>query len=421
MDRVRTALYLDFDNVFSGLYKLDPDAAIAFGEAPGVLLDRLSTTSTIDGPRAWLVRRCYMNPNGSIPQSSPDASGSRLYFSRFRPYFTRAGFDVIDCPALTQGTKNAADIRMVLDAMDAMTGATHYDEFVIASGDSDLTPLLVRLRAADRRTTIVSPFDAAEAFTSIADLLIDGQRTLELLQDEPEADLPVDGRTPVSQEKEVAALHRKFGELVRARYEKADRPLHLGSLAQEVQGEFGPVVIESAWFGHGSFGQAVRHLDLTGLVMAQQWVWDGDRHEAPPTVTAVLHVPGQPEAVGRLCALLNLPRLPQSVWPPLYSVLSDYASSHTFSLTEATAWSRSQLAQRGVQVNRKSIGFVVQGANYGGCPLYGDPSPRADQIATAFVSNLLSRASAAQIDLSARDISGITAWLGVPALAPGPR
>ncbi len=29
---VRSALYLDFDNVFSGLFKLDPEAAIQFAE-----------------------------------------------------------------------------------------------------------------------------------------------------------------------------------------------------------------------------------------------------------------------------------------------------------------------------------------------------------------------------------------------------
>jgi uncharacterized LabA/DUF88 family protein len=40
-----------------------------------------------------------------------------------------------------------------------------YDEFVIASADSDFTPLLQRLRAADRRTTLLATFDAVEALT----------------------------------------------------------------------------------------------------------------------------------------------------------------------------------------------------------------------------------------------------------------
>src|SRR4051794_31895798 len=184
MDRVRAALYLDFDNVFTGLVKQDPDVAMQFAEDPGAWAARLATTLTVEGPRRWLLLRCYMNPAGWVPHPDPGPGAPRLYFSKFRTPFTNAGFEVIDCPRLTH-TKNAADIRMVVDALDALFDATVYDEFVIASGDSDMTPLLVRLRRADRRTTIVSPLDAAEAFTAIADQLIGSEQLFELIQGEP--------------------------------------------------------------------------------------------------------------------------------------------------------------------------------------------------------------------------------------------
>jgi hypothetical protein len=183
MATVRTALYLDFDNVFGGLLKLDPDVAVQFAENPGSWLTRLSASFTLDGPRRWLVLRCYMNPAGSVLHPDTGAGVPRLYFSRFRPFFVRAGFEVIDCPPLSY-TKNAADIRIVVDAVDALGAETAYEEFVIASGDSDMTPLLVRLRRADRRTTIMSPSDAAEAFTAVADRLVDSQQLLELVQGE---------------------------------------------------------------------------------------------------------------------------------------------------------------------------------------------------------------------------------------------
>ena len=35
MNYVRTALYLDFDNVFSGLCNLDPQVAVRFASDPG--------------------------------------------------------------------------------------------------------------------------------------------------------------------------------------------------------------------------------------------------------------------------------------------------------------------------------------------------------------------------------------------------
>ena len=84
-----------------------------------------------------------------------------------------AGFDVVDCPPLARGGKNAADIRIVIDAMTLLEHRSRFDEFVIASGDSDFTPLLQRLRTEDRRTTIVSPGFLATAYAASADRVVD--------------------------------------------------------------------------------------------------------------------------------------------------------------------------------------------------------------------------------------------------------
>src|SRR4051794_10873057 len=225
MDRVRAALYLDFDNVFTGLIRQDPDVALQFAEDPGGWVSRLAGALPVQGPRRWLVLRCYMNPAGWVPHPEASSSTPRLYFSKFRPMFTNAGFEVIDCPRLTH-TKNAADIRMVVDAIDALHEPTTYDEFVIASGDSDMTPLLVRLRRADRRTTVVSPLDAAEAFTSVADRLIGSEQLFELIQGEPvdtDEVLVVPEPTPVVEDGgEAPALdpddaRQRFTEVVQER------------------------------------------------------------------------------------------------------------------------------------------------------------------------------------------------------------
>lgn len=415
MDRARTALYLDFDNVFGGLIKLDPDAAIQFAESPGVWLTRLSTSLTVDGPRRWLVLRCYMNPAGWVPHPDPDA-GPRLYFSRFRPFFTGAGFDVIDCPRLTH-SKNAADIRMVVDAVDALGAETRYDEFVIASGDSDMTPLLVRLRAADRRTTIVSPSDAAEAFTAVADRLVNGQQVLELVQGE-EVDLDEDAASPVDSPAtgqtslglDRDAAFEKFRTIVTERYAAASGPLNLASLAQEVRRQLDGS-IDSSWFGSGGFARSVESLELPHMRLSSHLLWDDSRHEAPD-VGDTAPEPPLPTPVLRLAALLNLPRLRKEAWPPVYQVLSEYAASHHFSLTEATRWSRDRLAERGVDVSRRAVGFVTQGAAFGGCPLYRQPSPSAEEVGAAFVENLLSRADAAGITLTTEEVEAVRAWLG---------
>ncbi|BCY06852.1 NYN domain-containing protein [Actinoplanes sp. L3-i22] len=405
MARVRAALYLDFDNVFSGLIKQDPDVAIQFAKDPAAWLVRLTTSLTVDGPRRWLILRCYMNPGGWVPNPDTGATQQRLYYSQFRPFFVNAGFEVIDCPRLTH-TKNAADIRMVVDAVDAVADPVTFEEFVIASGDSDMTPLLVRLRRADRRTTIVSPSDAAEAFIAVADRLITSQELLELVQGEPvESDeapvTPVDPETPVSFE--------QFRDLVTWRYTAAGGPLNLASLAHDLRRQLGPSIDDTNWFGNGGFVRALESLSLPAAKYSNHFLWDSARHDPPESGVSTGPAP---EPVGRLSALLSLPRLAREMWPPVYQALADYAGGHHFNLTEATRWARDQLAAQGVDVSRSAIAFVTRGTAFGGAPLYRQPPPQAAEIASAFADNVLNRAEAAAIALSDEEIAEVRAWLG---------
>jgi hypothetical protein len=166
MSRTRSALFVDFDNIYLGLLDVEDRAAHVFATNPGQWLEwiekRLGVDGAVDHPhgplRSVLVRSTYLNPSR---------------FGRFRADFTRAGFSVIDCPSLTLQGKSSADIRMVLDIVDTLEHATHFDEFIIFSGDADFTPLLQRLRAHDRRTAILAIGPAARAYKAAADSLID--------------------------------------------------------------------------------------------------------------------------------------------------------------------------------------------------------------------------------------------------------
>jgi hypothetical protein len=429
MSDVRAALYLDFDNVFSGLYKVDPEVAVRFASEPDGWLRRLSTTLTTDAPRRWLILRCYLNPAGWVYH--PDSAGeqARLFFSKFRPSFVRAGFEVIDCPRYS-GTKNAADIRIVVDAIDALSADTRYDEFVIASGDSDMTPLLQRLRRSDRRTMIVSPADAAAAFTSIADQVLDSQQLLALAQGEP-VELDDDAEDTLDAEfadgvgqvgvtvVDANATYEAFRSLMNAEYAKASEPLNMAALAYRLRAQLGRSVSDSNWFGFGSFARALASLQLPNLRTSQHLLWDGSRHSPPESAPAAPQAATLPEPLGRLVDQLNLPRLPQSSWPAIYQTLSDYARTHRFNLTECTGWSRDQLRERDVPVSRSAVGYVVRGTSFGGCPLHRQPPPDATEIAAAFVTNVLDRAEAAEITLSDSEVVTVRTWLGTAAHGAG--
>lgn len=170
---LKSALFVDFDNIYIGLGKNDPAAAERFASDPARWLtwleDGLPTrTGNSYGPprrRSILIRRCYPNPDAG--------------FRRYRSFFTSAAFSVIDCPTLTRTGKNSSDIYMVMDILDILNHKTHFDEFIIFSGDSDFMPVLLRLRAFDRRTTTLAIDFMPPAFKAACDLVINEEDFIE--------------------------------------------------------------------------------------------------------------------------------------------------------------------------------------------------------------------------------------------------
>ncbi len=163
--RVRAALFVDFDNVFLSLEAVDERAAKRFAEQPGRWMHWLergyhTTGGSREGRtrRALLTRKCYLNP---------------ATFSRFRGFFARSAFSVIDCPPLTGGGKSGTEIYMAIDIIDALNHATSFDEFIILSADADLTPVLLRLRAHDRRTAILANAAVAPALAAACSYTIE--------------------------------------------------------------------------------------------------------------------------------------------------------------------------------------------------------------------------------------------------------
>jgi len=199
----RSALYIDFDNLYSGLRQIDPDAARAFANDPGRLLSWLATGSDEDGAfrRRFLVRDCYLNPQ---------------VYAGFRAQFVAAGFRVIDCPSLTQRGKSSADTHIVLDVVDALGHATWYDEFVICSADADFSPLMTKLRRHDRRTLMVAAGPSAAAYEAVCDATFGPMQLLEAFTDPAAGPVEEDGPPSALTEDDLAAAAAAIRELVDA-------------------------------------------------------------------------------------------------------------------------------------------------------------------------------------------------------------
>jgi uncharacterized protein (TIGR00288 family) len=119
-DEQRIGLFIDFENIAIGVR----DAHYRKFDV-NLVLERLLEKGKV------LVKKAY-------------ADWSR--YSDYKRSFHEAAIELIEVPQKSLGGKNSADIRMVVDAMDMSFQKEHINCFVVASGDSDFSPLVSKLK-----------------------------------------------------------------------------------------------------------------------------------------------------------------------------------------------------------------------------------------------------------------------------------
>ncbi|WP_051274541.1 NYN domain-containing protein [Cellulomonas sp. URHD0024] len=430
--RFRTALFVDFDNVYIGLQRLDPVAAEAFATDPAHWLSELEsgTDSEGDFSRRFLIRACYLNPSK---------------FATFRPNFTRAGFQVVDCPSLTQQGKSSADINLVLDAVDALAAPTHYEEFVIVSADADFTPLALRCRAADRRVTIMTASPAAAAYRAVADHVITADDLAELVTSTAST-LNVEApRTPVvapttrgrSRQAGKVEQPEKLDEppaatavvdaseaahkAILQRVRTADRPVTLGAVAGAAQ-KADPRLTGSSWGGAGGFLQwLARNVpEVASSPRPPGYVWDPKRFGEADLPGAVAEPDTDPSALQRqVTAVTDTPGLSRSNYRVLLTALAADLASHPFDRAETSRRVRNACQEAGAAVGRSTVNFVISGALYGGQQLTSKTT--AQDLAAAWADNVVGLCRGARMELSNGDVAAIREWVGGGLLKEAPQ
>jgi len=73
-------------------------------------------------------------------------------YSSYRRPLNDLAIELVEMPMRKVDGKNSADIRMVVDAMDLCYSKHHIRIFVIASGDSDFSPLVSKLKENNKYT-----------------------------------------------------------------------------------------------------------------------------------------------------------------------------------------------------------------------------------------------------------------------------
>ncbi len=126
-DEERIALFLDYENLAIG----------AREDLGGVRFDLKPLADALAERGRVIVRRAYADWS---------------YFDEDRRMLTQQHVELIEIPQ-RMGTvrKNAADIKMAVDAIELSFERDYITTFVICTGDSDFTPLVGKLRELNRR------------------------------------------------------------------------------------------------------------------------------------------------------------------------------------------------------------------------------------------------------------------------------
>jgi uncharacterized protein (TIGR00288 family) len=125
-DEERIALLIDYENLAIGARE---DLRTSFEMGP--VADALAERGRV------VVRRAYADWS---------------YFDEDRRMLTRHHVELIEIPQRMDAIrKNAADIKMAVDAIELCFERSYITTFVICTGDSDFTPLVGKLRELNRR------------------------------------------------------------------------------------------------------------------------------------------------------------------------------------------------------------------------------------------------------------------------------
>src|SRR5262245_20407831 len=123
-EEAKLALFVDFENIALGVR----EAKYKIFDI-GKVLERLVEKGKI------VLKKAYADWDS---------------YAQYKRPFHEAAIELIYIPRKAYSGKNSADIRMVVDAMDLSYSKEHIDMFVIASGDSDFSPLVSKLKENDK-------------------------------------------------------------------------------------------------------------------------------------------------------------------------------------------------------------------------------------------------------------------------------
>ena len=235
-DEQRLALFIDFENIAIGVR----DAHYRKFDI-NLVVERLLEKGKL------LSKRAY-------------ADWSR--YADYKRSFHEAAIELIEVPQKSIGGKNSADIRLVVDAMDMSFQKEHITCFVVASGDSDFSPLVSKLKENNKYVIGLG------VKNSTSDLLIENCDEFifyeDLVRGQQQPALPNIAGVPEK-------LQEAFGLLVDSvlALQRENKDILWGSMVKETMKRKKPSFNET-YYGFRTFSHLLEDAQRRGIVVLRR-------------------------------------------------------------------------------------------------------------------------------------------------------
>ncbi len=460
VDEVLSALYVDFDNIYSRLLEQDANIAKAFATNPARWMRWIEGHALRmmygDGVRRRILKRCcYM---------------SAEYYNEYKSAFARAAFQVYDCPPVCGHRKSTADVQLVVDCMDALYHTTRYDEFIILSGDADYTPFLLRCQESARRSLILSMGYTSPAYAAVCTWRIrEDWFITQALEDETaddaeggpsgressgrdpsgkdqadgnvnssprrgagnassapqpagqpaESSAPRISRAPQSAINLPAATRARLVDVIKELVAESSVPVPLPSIAQVLQCGMDT---GSDWYGVGTLGKLLESLDLSPCEFTkagQGYVFDPERHKTAQQTgdggEANWNDPEIFELAQKVHARTDAPLLNPAQYAGLFSLIAREITAKGGLKSQVVKRIEASCADEQLPLNAAQIEFVVN-TLFGNSPRIKSPARNGQgsepqTLSETFQSRILELCATARVSLSTEDKILLGIWL----------
>ena len=250
----RIALFLDFENLALGARDRSQTLDLS------VIMDALSERGRV------VVRRAYADWN---------------LFSEHRQGLVGERIEMIEIPQRTgMVRKNAADIKLAVDALELALSRDFLTTFVVGSGDSDFTPLVLKLRELNKRVIGVGvEGSTSELLPGACDEFLFYERLLG----------PGTAKAAVQRKKsskdskpaDLSDVSRRVTKTLSGLQRSMDGPI-LSSTIKRALLRKDPTFTESD-YGFRTWGELMRYLETTGVVELRKGSSEGDPHVEFPS------------------------------------------------------------------------------------------------------------------------------------------